>query len=302
MQLNEVLRRQDGVITAAQARGAGQGAAQVRHSVESGRWLRLERGLFADTQRERTDRARLFEAALGAGSDSTVHGVAAAWWRGLHEQAPTTVRVTVPRERRSTTRFAVVRRRDLSHTDRVELRGLWVTEVPLTVLEAAVELGPAGAVLLDRALQRRVTYSTVRRAHYRNLGRSGSAAAAALLVAASDRAAAQAERIMVGLLRGAGIDGWKLHPWSGGYELDFGFAAERVAVEVDGWAWHRTPEQFQHDHDQQNILANHGWTVLRFTWHDLTAKPDAVISTIRAALATRRSDPGRSDTGRSDPW
>ncbi len=296
MQLNEVLRRQDGVITAAQARGAGQSAAQVRHSVNSGRWLRLERGLFADTQRERTDRARLFEAALGAGSSSTVHGVAAAWWHGLHTQAPTTIGVTLPRGRRSTTRFAVVRRRDLNHSDRVELRGLWVTEVPLTVLEAAVELGPRGPVFLDRALQRRVTYPTARRAHYRNLGRFGSAAAAALLVAASDRAASQAERIMVRLLRSAGIDGWKLHLWSSGYELDFGFADERLAIEVDGWAWHRTPEQFQHDHDRQNVLTNQGWTVLRFTWHDLTVTPDAVIGTIRAALVAGRPDPGRSDT------
>lgn len=291
MQLKEVLRRQDGVITAAQAREAGQSAAQVRQSVNSGRWLRLERGLFADTQRERTDRARLFEAALGAGSSSTVHGVAAAWWHGLHDQAPTTVGVTVPRHRRSTTRFAMVRRRDLSHTDRVELRGLWVTEVPLTVLEAAVELGPHGAVFLDRALQRRVAYSTVRRAHYRNLGRSGSAAAAALLVAASDRAASQAERVLVRLLRSAGVDGWTLHLWASGYELDFGFAAERVAIEVDGWAWHSTPEQFQHDHERQNILTNHGWTVLRFTWHDLTATPDAAIGTIRAALAVPPTRP-----------
>lgn len=292
MLLNEVLRRQDGVISAAQGREAGLTAGQVRHRVESGRWVRLQRGLFADAQRERTDRARLFEACLGAGPDATVHGAAAAWWHGLLEDAPAVVRVTVPRGRRSGTPLAVVRRRALSHRDRVELRGLWVTDTPLTVLETAVELGAGGGAFLDRALQRRVRYAVVHRAHCRTLGRHGSPAAAALLTAASDRAGSQAERILLRLLHRAGVSGWRLHLWALGYELDVAFLAERIAIEVDGWAWHVNHDRFQHDRQRQNALTNHGWVVLRFTWHDLTVRADAVVGEIQACRRTRHRRSG----------
>ena len=62
---------------------------------------------------------------------------------------------------------------------------------------------------------------------------------------------------------------------------------QRVAIEVDGWAWHTTPERFVHDRQRQNALANGGWHVLRFTWYDLADRADAVIMDIRTALESR---------------
>ena len=59
------------------------------------------------------------------------------------------------------------------------------------------------------------------------------------------------------------------------------------AVEVDGWAWHHQAERFQRHRTRQNALVNDGWLVLRFTWHDLTARPDQVLADIRRALVDR---------------
>ncbi len=70
-----------------------------------------------------------------------------------------------------------------------------------------------------------------------------------------------------------------------GYEIDVAFPARRLAVEVDGWAWHSGVDRFRWDRQRQNALVNAGWRVLRFTWHDFTARPEAVIAEIRAALA-----------------
>ena len=40
------------------------------------------------------------------------------------------------------------------------------------------------------------------------------------------------------LLRDAGIGGWVLgHPF-GPWRIDLAFPQQKVAVEVDGWAWH----------------------------------------------------------------
>lgn len=63
-----------------------------------------------------------------------------------------------------------------------------------------------------------------------------------------------------------------------------GVPRARVAIEVDGWAFHSDHEAFQNDRHRQNRLALRGWQVLRFTWLDLTEYPERVIATIQAAI------------------
>jgi very-short-patch-repair endonuclease len=153
------------------------------------------------------------------------------------------------------------------------------------VLEAAVALGERGVGLLDRALQRRVRFDALHAANSRNLGRRGSARAGVLLAAAADRAASDAERKAIALLRGAGIAGWRVGYVVAGHELDIAFPARRVAIEIDGWAWHSDAQRFRHDRQRQNALVLAGWTVLRFTWYDLVQRPTQVVAQIRDALA-----------------
>ncbi len=286
MRLDGLLRRQHGLLTLAQAREAGLSAHAVGSRVRSGRWQRLGRAVFLVSELPPDDEALLRAAVLGRGERATASGLAAAWWHGLVEELCWPVEVTVPRCGVRGSRPGVrLRRRDLAAADRVELRHMWTTALPLTVVEAAVHRGVEGAALLDRALQRRVRFPTVVRAHNRNLGRHGSARASELLVAAADRAASQAERVLIALLREHRITGWRRHYRVEGYELDVAFPAARVAIEVDGWAWHTSPERFRADRQRQNALVLAGWTVLRFTWHDLTSRPGDVIAEIRRALA-----------------
>ncbi len=88
-----------------------------------------------------------------------------------------------------------MRRRDLLAADLVTTRYLRLTAAPLTVLGTAVTV-PDGSASLDRALQKRVRFSTVYRAFCRNTGRRGASAAGHLLRAAADRADSAAERLL----------------------------------------------------------------------------------------------------------
>jgi hypothetical protein len=68
------------------------------------------------------------------------------------------------------------------------------------------------------------------------------------------------------------------------YVLDAVVRGVRLALEVDGRAYHGV-ERFQTDRRRQNDLVEDGWTVLRFTWDDLTRRPDDVLARIRRAVS-----------------
>ena len=76
---------------------------------------------------------------------------------------------------------------------------------------------------------------------------------------------------------------------------DIVFRDVKLVVEIDGRAYHSTPEAFERDRERQNLLVAAGWTVLRFTWRDLTTRPEHVVATILANLARlRRDTPART--------
>jgi very-short-patch-repair endonuclease len=93
-------------------------------------------------------------------------------------------------------------------------------------------------------------------------------------------------------LRAAGSTGWVANarievqgvPIT---SADVLFEVERVIVEVDGWRAHGAQDAFGADRRRQNALQAAGYRVVRFTWWDLTERPDGVIAEIRQALRQR---------------
>jgi very-short-patch-repair endonuclease len=286
--LDDYLREQDGVITLAQARRAGLSLQAVQRRIHSGHWKRCGRGVYFVDDREFTDAARIRSTVWGYGKHAAASGLAAAWWHGLTQFAPDTVEVTVPRSSHGRSHAGSrLRRRDLTRSDIATLRRLQVTELKLTVVEAAVRQR-GGAKIMDRALQNDVELRALWDAHLRNKGRYGSPAARRLLLAASDGARSEAERLLVKLLREAGITRWRTNYPVGGYKVDVAFPKQKVAIEVDGFAHHSSSDDFHNDRVRQNNIALLGWQVLRFTWLDLVEYPDRVIAVIRSAISARK--------------
>ncbi|TQF73529.1 DUF559 domain-containing protein [Rhodococcus spelaei] len=285
--VHAMMAKQDGIVTLDQALAAGMSRTAVDRRVSGGSWRRLHLGVYLHADRPLTHAARLRAAVFAAGPGAAASGTSAAWWLGLTDRPPTDDCVTIPRARVVKNRAGLrVRRRDLDWTDVGTVRGLRITELPLTVLEAAVELRD-GSVLMDRALQRHTTLPILEAVHERHRGRRGSSAAARLLRSAGEGGHSEAERMLLRLLRAAGLTGWRPHVCSCGYEIDVAFVRGRIAIEVDGWAWHRDVTRFNDDAKRQNRLINSGWHVLRFTWHQLRLEPDLVIAQITEALGDR---------------
>lgn len=285
MDLDALLRDQAGVLSHAQAVACGVPPRTVSRRVTEGQWIRVLPRVYRMASHRYGDEARIRAAWLWLGDDALVSGPAAAFWHGMLDAAPPTVQVTVPRtEHRGPRPGVSIRRRTLDPADRTRGRGIGLTAPALTVLETAVTLD-AGSAFLDRALQRHVRFAEVHRAYSHMLGSRGSRRAGRLLAAAADTAGSDAERLMVALLREAGIRGWVLgHPF-GPWTIDLAFVDARVAVEFDGWAWHVDQVRFANDRRKGNALVGAGWTLLRFTWHDLTRTPAIVVGQIARAVS-----------------
>jgi very-short-patch-repair endonuclease len=286
MSLDTILARQAGVISRDQALEAGLSRDAVDNRLRLRRWRPLHPRIYLANGHRFDDEVQVRGALLWAGEGAVLSGVAAAHWHRMVDRAPATIGLTVARRRHPRPRpGVVVRRRALAAADLVEHRGLLVTAPPLTALEAAVELGAPGSLLLDRALQRWVEFPAVYDAYCRNLGSHGSASAGRMLVAAADRSASAGERLLVRMLRESGSAGWHCGFPVAGHLIDIAFPAARVAIEVDGWAWHMDAERTQADRRRQNALVRGGWTILRYTWHDLTGRPRFVLAEIAYAVA-----------------
>ncbi|WP_336028727.1 DUF559 domain-containing protein [Geodermatophilus sp. FMUSA9-8] len=72
--------------------------------------------------------------------------------------------------------------------------------------------------------------------------------------------------------------------------LDAAWPELRVAVELDGAAFHGSREQRERDLRRDTALAALGWVVLRFSYRRLTTDPDACRREIEAVLRRRRTE------------
>lgn len=286
------MRAQDGLISRAQALDAGLSYDQIRYRCTVGEWDIVRPGVFRGAGIRLTPRAVIRAAALWAGPPAWVSGLAAAYWWAMTDRPPAGIELTAPRRRfLRPPPGIVIRRSDLDPADTIVHDGLPVTNQAYSAIYGAISLGADGPGMLDRALQRSVPIRLAEQVLERYPHGRWSAPARRLLAAARNGEAIS-ERLLVCELRRAGIGGWVLgHPvLLPGLTafLDLAFVAQRVGVEVDGWAWHQTPDRFQRDRRRQNGLVLAGWTVLRFTWIDLTERPAYVIDEIRRALNSSR--------------
>jgi len=145
-------------------------------------------------------------------------------------------------------------------------------------------------VVVQRALQQRLlSLDQLTAAHAAAPRQSGAGQLARVIRALAEGARSEAERLLIRILRDARVTGWavNLRVRAAGrtYELDVAFPQARLAVEVDGRAFHSDPRAFQRDRQRQNDLVSEGWTVLRFTWADLTQRPEVVVERILRQLA-----------------
>jgi hypothetical protein len=290
-EIRELWRKQNGVLRRDQAVAAGMSTSTIDRRLAAGDWEVVHPRVYKPADRELDDAGTIRGAVLWAGDDATVVDLAAAVWWHMSSGPLPVVRLAVGPDGGHTAPDGIVLTRR-SVAERVRVDGLWVSSRPESALDAGVELGLVdGSRLVDRALQNeKVTSDGLARALARRGPRHGTVLARRLVELADGGARFEAERRAHRALHAAGIrDGVPNHPvelpgW-GTAVIDIAFRRQRVAIEIDGWAYHRDVDRFRRDGRRHNELTLAGWRVLHVTWYDLVAEPETFVTSVRRALA-----------------
>jgi very-short-patch-repair endonuclease len=294
----ELAGRQRGVVTRAQLLAAGIEASAIERRRRAGRLHAVHRGIYLVGHRAMAAGAREAAALLACGDGAVVSHLSAAHLLQLlpypANRRPVDIAVSgrqgVPRPGIRIHRVKALDQRDVNRID-----GLPVTTAARTLLDLAAVL-PSD--LLERAAAEAQVRRLVRRRDLvdqleRNQGRRGVRALRELL---DERGAAptrsEAERRLLRLIRSADLATPEVNARVGRYEVDFLWRAERLVVEVDGFAYHANRRAFESDRRRDATLAASGYMVLRVTWRQIVDAPEAVIARIAATLAVRRTDVG----------
>jgi hypothetical protein len=283
----ELAGRQHGVLTRRQLLER-EVSTDVIDFLLGRRWLDvIHRGVYRTGMGPLGRETRWAAAVLAGGPGAVLSDrSAAALWCIHHEGG--FIEVTVPGQRRDRDGVVFHRRRlppdEIAVTDRIP-----VTSVPRTLLDLATGLRPRQ---LERALNETETRRLTDRLSLEDLlrrypRRRGSRAIRALL-AARERGAtitrSELELRFLEFLDTVGLPAPETNVWVEGFEVDCLWRARRVAVELDGRAFHDREAAFERDRERDRVLGAADWRPFRVTWRQLRHSPAAVERDLRRIL------------------
>ncbi len=277
------------VVSRAELHGLGVRESQIKSWVRTGRLHPLHPGVWAVGRAVPRPEGRWRAAVIGCDPVTVLSHHTAGLAHGLEVPATGAVHVTTTTRARSGQGRVVHRTTGFDPAD-VTMR--W--SIPTTALERTlVDLADVlGYLELRRVFDklRRLDLGRLAAARERAGKRRGNPKLAHLVERDEPHTRSELERRYLRFAAGYGLrrpD--RVNGRRGGYEVDFAYDAERVAVELDGRAFHTRGDQVREDHRRDADLHVAGWISHRLVWEDLNPfEADATAARLEAVLASRR--------------
>ena len=306
--LRRVLRRQELVISRAQALECGVTHSALRYRLrDGGPWQRLLPGVYLTVTGAPTVPQTEIAALLYAGPGSVITGLAALRRHGMRlprvapgvppPSAAISVLIPVGQVRRSRSFVSV---RPTAHMpERVCYEGVVQFTLPArAVADAARELGSFREVrgMVADTIQQRWCTLDLLAAEVASGPVRGSAWLRRSLTEAIGGIRSGAEGDLSDLLRRSGlpIPMFNARLYVGQTFVavaDAWWAEPGLAVEVDSREWHLSPEDWERTLERHARMSAHGIIVLHFTPRQIRDEPGRVIAGIKSALTAGRSRP-----------
>jgi len=238
----------------------------------------------------RTWRQTLLGACLSAGPDAVVSHRAAVGLHGFAGVRPGALEITIGRRKAPHLAGVTVHcSADLIPQDVVEVDGLPVTTPDRTLVDlgASAPRWVVEEVMLAALASKRVTLASLWRmlARVSRQGRSGAGVLRTVLEARSSVPDSVLEGLFLTLVDRfdlpAPVIQYPVEVGGRRCRIDAAYPDRMLAIELDGAGTHASPAALQRDLVRQNQLVEAGFTVLRFTFTDLTNRRASVVRQVR---------------------
>lgn len=297
LDIQEVAKRQCGVVSWSQLEELGVTRSQVRRRVRSGEWVRELAGVWRLSWAEPSWMQKVWCAWLWAGAEACLsHRTAARLWE-LEEIDHDTIEVSAPYQLWPSVAWLVpYQTAFISRQVQRRRNGVGVTSPARTLVDlAAVVDEDTLQRAMENGFRRRIaSVSEVRRVlrYLPVRGRSGTGKAARLLEQGvwSEDAQSELERRALRLFRQFGLPRPRcqymvLEGEQSLGTVDFAWPSAKVIVEAEGFQFHSGRQAWDSDVARHNTLVFHGWTVVRLTEADLRSRAAPFAKALAKALA-----------------
>jgi very-short-patch-repair endonuclease len=286
------LSRPHGVVGRDQLIAAGISCKVIANRVDARSLRMMHRGVYAvgGVQSEEAPEAA---AVLACGEGSVLsHTSAAFLWRVVTRRDRGPMQVTVPAVRcPRRPGIRVHRTTELQPDEVMKLRRIPITTPARTLLDLAVQLSARELEQAVAQAERRnlVTRSKLLALLARYPRRPGTARLRPLLDGPGRPVftRSEAEERFLALVRRAELPVPEVNVSLHGYEIDFLWRDDALAVEIDGFAFHRDRAAFEADRRRDADLVARGIQVMRITWRGIAEEPEAILVRLAQALAGR---------------
>jgi very-short-patch-repair endonuclease len=274
--------RQHGVVTSAQLVAAGWSRTVIRQRVRAGWLRRLHHGVYLAGPLA-AEHTLPMAAVLATGGVISHYHAAVLWdWRPPREGPIHVMLPTGGHNRPGIT----VHRANLHPQDITRRHGVPVTSAARTILDLAASAPfEAERALNEARIARLVSDPSLNEQFSRYPHHRGTAALKEAIRPGPAFTRSEAERRALDLIRRAGLPAPEVNQRVEGFEVDLLWRAERLVVEIDGYAFHSMRSSFERDRRRDQALVAAGWRVVRVTWRQLTERPEAVAVMLATALA-----------------
>jgi very-short-patch-repair endonuclease len=292
--LSDLAERQHGVVTYRQMRDLGLSNGHIHRASKASRLRRVHRGVYAVGHKNLSRHGLCLAAVLASGKGTVLSHRSAAWLWGFQARFPAEPEVTVPSRGHRRRGMRVYRTAGLPACDCTTLEGLPVTSAARTLLDLA---GAVSARDRSRAVDRAKRTGRLDLVELDAiLARRSKTVEAQLLRQAlalyrkpvHDRA--RSELLFLDALEKEGLRLPVLNSWVEKWEIDAYWAAERFAVEVDGWETHGSREAFEDDRLRQEEMKLAGIDCVRISARRIETEPKQVAQNLRVLLSRRHRD------------
>jgi very-short-patch-repair endonuclease len=289
VRVSRLAARQFGRVSTDQLARIGVSRPTIGRWTDAGYLHPVLPAVYAVGHRARSVEGDLAAGLLYVGPGAMLSHATAAWWFDLIDRRPSTTEISTARR--------CVSLPDIRVHDRREVHRTWHDRLPVTEVAQAL-LDYAATAPVDRIRR------ALAEAEYLDLldleavecvlgrGRPGSRVLRQALKRhepAYAHTRSELENALLALCERHCLPIPAINVMVEGWLVDAVWFDRRVVVEVDGHRGHRTPAQLQRDHTRDLQLRAAGFTVVRYTWAQVTTQAGIVAADLRGLLGLGRA-------------